>query len=271
MTVPTIDALPTPAPTRNMAAAVFVAAANALLAALPTLVTQINAFIVWLATIGSAYAASISGTSTTNLTIGLGSKSLTTQTGLGFPVGATIYVASGTNQMVGDVTSYNSATGALVFNSTVTQGSGSFSAWDIGPATVAGITAATAAELLAGSSTSKAVTPDAAAESKEPAVQTTGGSTTLSLASTCVHHVTANANLILNALTGLGRAGQPFVIRIIQDGTGNRTLTINSAFKFAGGSAPTLSTTAGAIDEISGYVVSTTGPVLSCVFRKGIA
>lgn len=42
-----------------------------------------------------------------------------------------------------------------------------------------------------------------------------------------------------------------FAIHIIQDGTGSRTLAYGSNYKWAGGSAPTLSTAAGAIDTIT--------------------
>ena len=51
-------------------------------------------------------------------------------------------------------------------------------------------------------------------------------------------------------------AGQSGSIFITQDGTGSRTLAYGSNFDFAGGTAPTLSTTAAAVDRID-YVVRT--------------
>jgi hypothetical protein len=39
-----------------------------------------------------------------------------------------------------------------------------------------------------------------------------------------------------------------YALIIIQDGTGSRTATFNSVFKFTGGTAPTLTTTAAARD-----------------------
>ena len=51
-------------------------------------------------------------------------------------------------------------------------------------------------------------------------------------------------------------AGQSGSIFITQDGTGSRTLAYGTNYDFAGGTAPTLSTTAGAIDRID-YVVRT--------------
>ena len=51
--------------------------------------------------------------------------------------------------------------------------------------------------------------------------------------------------------------GQSGSIFIVQDGTGSRTLSFGSSFDFAGGTAPTLTTTASAVDRID-YVVRTT-------------
>ena len=52
-------------------------------------------------------------------------------------------------------------------------------------------------------------------------------------------------------------AGQSGSFFITQDGTGSRTLAYGSYYDFAGGTAPTLSTSSGAIDRID-YVVRTT-------------
>ena len=54
-----------------------------------------------------------------------------------------------------------------------------------------------------------------------------------------------------NQSTVAGQAGSIF---ITQDGTGSRTASFNSVFKFAGGTAPTLSTAANAVDRID-YIV----------------
>jgi hypothetical protein len=53
-------------------------------------------------------------------------------------------------------------------------------------------------------------------------------------------------------------AGQSGVIVITQDGTGSRTLAYNSVWKFPGGTAPTLTTTANAVDVLVYYVESAT-------------
>ena len=52
-------------------------------------------------------------------------------------------------------------------------------------------------------------------------------------------------------------AGQSGSIFVSQDGTGSRTLAFGSYWDFANGTAPTMSTTASAIDRID-YVVRTT-------------
>lgn len=58
--------------------------------------------------------------------------------------------------------------------------------------------------------------------------------------------------------------GQSGSIFVVQDGTGSRTLSYGSAFDFASGTAPTLSTGANAVDRID-YVVRTTSSI-HCVF-----
>ena len=51
-------------------------------------------------------------------------------------------------------------------------------------------------------------------------------------------------------------AGQSGVILILQDGTGSRTLSFGNYWKFPGGTAPTLTTTASAVDLIAYFVES---------------
>jgi len=53
-------------------------------------------------------------------------------------------------------------------------------------------------------------------------------------------------------------AGQSGVITITQDGTGSRTFAYGSYFKFPAGTAPTLTTTAAAVDVLAYYVESAT-------------
>lgn len=54
------------------------------------------------------------------------------------------------------------------------------------------------------------------------------------------------------------KTGQTGVIRLTQDGTGSRTLAYGGNWKFAGGTAPVLSTAAGAVDLLFYQVISST-------------
>lgn len=69
--------------------------------------------------------------------------------------------------------------------------------------------------------------------------------------------VTLGDNRTLANPTNL-TAGQSGAIVITQDGTGSRTLAYGSYFKFPQGTAPTLTTTASAVDILAYYVESST-------------
>ena len=95
------------------------------------------------------------------------------------------------------------------------------------------------------------------------------GSTVTANFTTSIHHVvTLGGNRTLshsNTSSAIGQCGSIF---IIQDGTGSRTLSFNSAYKFAGGTAPTLSTAGGAVDRID-YVVRASS-VIHCAFTADV-
>lgn len=65
-----------------------------------------------------------------------------------------------------------------------------------------------------------------------------------------VAKVTLGGNRTMAAPTNLVD-GHTYALRVIQDGTGSRTITWNSVFKWPDDTAPTLSTAAGAIDIIT--------------------
>ena len=67
--------------------------------------------------------------------------------------------------------------------------------------------------------------------------------------------VTLGGNRTLANPTNL-TAGQSGIIVVTQDGTGSRTLAYGSNWKFPGGTAPTLTTTADAVDVLAYYVES---------------
>lgn len=75
------------------------------------------------------------------------------------------------------------------------------------------------------------------------------GTATLDLSKGNIHHITMPAGNITIAISN-GTAGQCFIIRILQDATGSRTVTWFITIKWAGGSAPTLTTTASKADTL---------------------
>lgn len=102
---------------------------------------------------GLGYVTGFTGTSTTSVLIGLGSKSFTASTGKLWSVGQFILftsAASALNYMHGTVTSYSTLTGALVVNVVGIGGSGTFADWNIGLAGAPGATGPSGAVGLTG-------------------------------------------------------------------------------------------------------------------------
>lgn len=65
-----------------------------------------------------------------------------------------------------------------------------------------------------------------------------------------VVNVTLGGNRILDNPSNM-KNGATYILRVIQDGAGSRSLSFGSAYKWAGGVAPTLSTGSGAVDIIT--------------------
>ena len=88
-----------------------------------------------------------------------------------------------------------------------------------------------------------------------------GATITIDMATACHHSVTLGGNRTFAAPSNqaIGQSGSIF---ITQDGTGSRTAAFNSAFKFVGGTAPTLTTTASATDRID-YIIKSSN-VIHC-------
>ena len=79
--------------------------------------------------------------------------------------------------------------------------------------------------------------------------------------------ITVDMDSFINAVVTLGgnrtlanptneKVGQTGVIRVVQDGTGSRTLSFGTDYEFAGGTAPTLTTTASAEDLLFYHVLA---------------
>lgn len=121
---------------------------------------------------------------------------------------------------------------------------------------VAGNPTLTVGSLVARTDQTKTFT---AAQIGEVEALTDGATITPDFALSNNYSVTLGGNRTLANPTNLV-AGQSGVIFISQDGTGSRTLAYGTAWDFAGGTAPTLTTTASAVDVLV-YTVRTTGSI----------
>ena len=86
-------------------------------------------------------------------------------------------------------------------------------------------------------------------------VTQSGATITFDFALSCHHKVTLTQNATLGAPSNQA-VGQSGSIFITQPSSGNYTVAYNSAFKFAGGSTPTASTSSNAVDRIDYIVLS---------------
>lgn len=117
---------PTPQPSTSLGRDEFIDAMDEFVAWMYTAVPEMDAAITAL------NLAATNGTSATSVAIGTGSKSFTANTGKSWVVGMTLKLAnSATNWMLGEVSSYNPSTGALVVNVRRVMGSGTFASWTI--------------------------------------------------------------------------------------------------------------------------------------------
>jgi len=116
---------------------------------------------------------------------------------------------------------------------------------------------------LTGAATLAAAQTFTAGQRGEITTLTDAASISVDLAASNNFTVTLAGNRTLANPTNIV-AGQSGSIFIVQDGTGSRTLAYGNYHDFAGGTAPTLSTTAAAVDRIDYLVRSATS--IHCVF-----
>jgi hypothetical protein len=116
------------------------------------------------------------------------------------------------------------------------------------------ISAATAGTDYAGITNVQTFT---AGQRGEVTVLTSGATVNTNLADSNNFSLTLATNATLANPTNIV-AGQSGAIVITQDATGSRTLAYGSYWKFAGATAPTLTTTANAVDVLVYYVESST-------------
>lgn len=99
------------------------------------------------------------------------------------------------------------------------------------------------------------------------ASQADGATVTFDLSAANVQSVTLAGNRTL-ALSNIS-TGQAFILNLVQDGTGTRTVTWFSGIKWPGGSVPTLTTTAGRIDSL-GFLCIGSGTYLGYILGQNM-
>lgn len=116
--------------------------------------------------------------------------------------------------------------------------------------------AVTAGTLAASAVTAGRMNYDAYNRTPVTSTPEAGATDTLDLSTGNEFRITMPAGNITIAISN-ETSGQKFIISILQDGTGSRTVTWFSTIRWAGGSAPTLTTTASKRD-VFGFIVTGT-------------
>ena len=116
---------------------------------------------------------------------------------------------------------------------------------------------ATGTYTLGGTPTLTKPTIDASIQGTASYTPSGGGTATLTLGTDNIHLITMPAGNITIALDSAS-AGQFFFVRILQDGTGSRTVTWFSTITWAGAVAPTLTTTGSRADLFAFFAKTAT-------------
>lgn len=127
---------------------------------------------------------------------------------------------------------------------------------------------ATAAQFRAAASTRVFISPTTAWNAAAFVALTQAATIAVDMSTGFNFNTTMTGNRTLGAPSN-AKPGQSGIIEILQDGTGGRTLAYASAWVFAGGVDPTLSTAAGARDVLA-YTVISSGVILGTLL-KGVA
>lgn len=246
MAAPIYTPLPT-APARTMTPSAFALAADAFVAALALLQTEGDALGVFVEA-QAAIAESAAQDLLTTFTDYSGDVDALTSNGVyKLATGATNgWTGAGDNDFLFNYyydasnqvqTGYDSA-GLVFVRSKV---GGSWGAWD------SGLRAATVAEIQSWSGA--AVRADNLLTAALPQTLTDGANISFNMDSGWNAEVTLGGNRTLDNPTNQNVGTMGF-LRVLQDGTGSRTLSFGTNYAFAGGSAPTLSTAASAVDVL---------------------
>jgi hypothetical protein len=145
----------------------------------------------------------------------------------------------------------------VTVNVTETAGSGGpYTDWYIASAGFVTAPPAAGSQIRTGTVKTLALTPGAYYDAAAYVALTDAATIAVDMATFINANVTLGGNRTLGNPTN-HKVGQSGVILVQQDGTGNRTLAFGSYWKRPGG-APTLTTTAGAVDYIVFEVINST-------------
>lgn len=202
------------------------------------------------------------GTSSASLAISAGAKSVTGVTGKSFANDDDVYLirrGDAAARMHGVVSSANMGAGTMTVTVAADGfvGSGTYTDWVVALGAFVSLPVGVAADLLAGTSGIAALTPDAIYDALAEVTLTDAATISVDMATFINAKVTLGGNRTLGNPTN-PKVGQTGRIRIIQDGTGSRTLAFASNWKFKNGVDPTVTTTASAYDTLEYDVVSST-------------
>lgn len=129
------------------------------------------------------------------------------------------------------------------------------------------VSKASASEFRTGTEDGKALTPKGPWDAAAIVALTDAGTITVNMANFINAEVTLGGNRTLGNPSN-PKPGQSGTIYIVQDGTGGRTLAFSSYWKFAGGTAPSLTTAPGSVDALHYKVRSSTW--IECVLSKNV-
>jgi hypothetical protein len=96
---------------------------------------------------------------------------------------------------------------------------------------------------------------------------TDGATITVNADTTDVGKVTLGGNRTIANPTGTPTAGQQLILRLKQDATGTRTITWGSIYRFSGGAAPTLTSTASKTDYL-GFIYNADDTKWDCLATR---
>lgn len=212
----------------------------------PTLVSAFTNDSGYITTAGARSAVSATGSISYNSTTGVFSYTQPTN------VSAFTNDAAYVNQA--GARSAISATGSLSYNS----GTGVIS--------YTAPTLAVASDVRAGTDSAKPVTSAALMGAAAFVTDTWAATLTPDFSTGFNRAVTLTGNTTFGQPTNL-KDGEPFVYMITQDATGTRTIAFNTTYwKFPGGTLPTASTAANAVDRLTGIMRNRSGTLVCEVF-----